>query len=214
MDLCFIRPIIAIYGPVIYTALYVLLLIRATVLRGQAGGGWALEIETFLGPVKWHRASRRGWLAGQSELIHCGGGGREGDGEGEDPWKGWALNITWNSQHEVQNTPGAKLVYLKLPIYLFFIWRLDLMIFIGENPLLDPLEGVGPENLDFLDLSGTCFAHGHFRAQKCLNFHGPPLPLALEIKNSAEPFSRGRCQPKRLLYGPCTDALYVGLLLC
>jgi hypothetical protein len=23
------------------------------------GGGWAQEIETFLGPVKWHRADRR-----------------------------------------------------------------------------------------------------------------------------------------------------------
>ncbi len=23
------------------------------------GGGWALEIESFLGPVKWHRAVRR-----------------------------------------------------------------------------------------------------------------------------------------------------------
>ncbi len=25
-------------------------------LRWQVGGGWALEIESFLGPVKWHRA--------------------------------------------------------------------------------------------------------------------------------------------------------------
>ncbi len=25
-------------------------------LLGQVGGGWALEIVTFLGPVKWHRA--------------------------------------------------------------------------------------------------------------------------------------------------------------
>jgi hypothetical protein len=29
-----------------------------TTLRGQVGGGWALEIKTFLGPVKWHRANR------------------------------------------------------------------------------------------------------------------------------------------------------------
>ncbi len=28
-------------------------------LRGQVGGGWALEIVTFLGLVKWHRADRR-----------------------------------------------------------------------------------------------------------------------------------------------------------
>jgi hypothetical protein len=30
----------------IYTALCI----------GQVGGGWALEIESFLGPVKWHQA--------------------------------------------------------------------------------------------------------------------------------------------------------------
>jgi hypothetical protein len=28
-------------------------------LRGQLGWGMALEIESFLGPVKWHRADRR-----------------------------------------------------------------------------------------------------------------------------------------------------------
>jgi hypothetical protein len=32
---------------------------RADTLRGQVGGGWALEMESFLGPVKWHRADRR-----------------------------------------------------------------------------------------------------------------------------------------------------------
>jgi hypothetical protein len=26
----------------------------------EVGGGWNLEIETFLGPVKWHQAVRRG----------------------------------------------------------------------------------------------------------------------------------------------------------
>jgi hypothetical protein len=35
-----------------------MLLMRANPLRGQVGGGWALEIETFLGPVIWHRAVR------------------------------------------------------------------------------------------------------------------------------------------------------------
>jgi len=37
-----------------------MLLMRANPLRGQVGGGWALEIETFLGPVKWHQAVRQG----------------------------------------------------------------------------------------------------------------------------------------------------------
>jgi hypothetical protein len=42
----------------IYTAPYVMVLMRADPILGQVGGGWALEIETF-GPVKWHRAVRR-----------------------------------------------------------------------------------------------------------------------------------------------------------
>jgi hypothetical protein len=32
---------------------------RAYPLPGQVGEGWALEIESFLGPVKWYRANRR-----------------------------------------------------------------------------------------------------------------------------------------------------------
>jgi hypothetical protein len=49
---------LAIYGPMIYTAPYVMVLMRADPLRGQVGGGWALEIETFLSPVKGHVAVR------------------------------------------------------------------------------------------------------------------------------------------------------------
>jgi hypothetical protein len=51
--------IIAIFGPIMYTAQYVMLLMRANTLRGQVGSGGAQEIKTFLGPVKWHRAVRR-----------------------------------------------------------------------------------------------------------------------------------------------------------
>ena len=50
---------IAIYAPMIYTAQCVMFLMRADTLRGQIGGGWTLEMESFLGPVKWHRADRR-----------------------------------------------------------------------------------------------------------------------------------------------------------
>jgi hypothetical protein len=32
---------------------------REDPLQGQLGGGWALEIESFLDHVKWHRADRR-----------------------------------------------------------------------------------------------------------------------------------------------------------
>jgi hypothetical protein len=31
-------------------------LTREDPLRGEVVRGWTLEIETFLGPVKWHRA--------------------------------------------------------------------------------------------------------------------------------------------------------------
>jgi hypothetical protein len=45
----------------IYTAPCVKLAFDAGSIHylGKWDGGWALEIETFLGPVKWHRADRR-----------------------------------------------------------------------------------------------------------------------------------------------------------
>jgi hypothetical protein len=49
----------------IYTSSYVIVLMRADLLQGQVGRGWALEIETFLGPVTWHRAVRRFQLGSQ-----------------------------------------------------------------------------------------------------------------------------------------------------
>ncbi len=42
-----------------YTATCVMFMMRADPLGGQVGGGWALEIKSFLGPVKWHWADRR-----------------------------------------------------------------------------------------------------------------------------------------------------------
>ncbi len=50
---------ITIYAPMIYTAPCVMFFMRADTLRGQVEGDWALEMESFLGPVKWHRADRR-----------------------------------------------------------------------------------------------------------------------------------------------------------
>jgi hypothetical protein len=41
-------------------------------LRGEVGGGWALEFESFLVPVKWHRADRRVIFGAQKTE---GGGG-------------------------------------------------------------------------------------------------------------------------------------------
>jgi hypothetical protein len=57
----------------IYTAPCVMFLMRADTLRGQVGGGWALEMESFLGPVKWPRADRRVPLAfgaQKTRIIH------------------------------------------------------------------------------------------------------------------------------------------------
>ncbi len=51
-----VSPVLPIHGPMINTANMPLM--RVNPLRGQVRG-WALEIETFLGPMKWHRAVRR-----------------------------------------------------------------------------------------------------------------------------------------------------------
>jgi hypothetical protein len=46
--------------------------------------------------------------------------------------------------YRIQNSSATKLMYIKLPLYLFFfIWR-GLNYFDGANLLLGPLEGVGP----------------------------------------------------------------------
>jgi hypothetical protein len=50
---------LTIYAPMIYTALYIMFWIRAYPLRGEVGGGWALEFSSILGSVKWHRADRQ-----------------------------------------------------------------------------------------------------------------------------------------------------------
>jgi hypothetical protein len=51
--------ILAIYGPMIYKALYVILLMRANPLRELVGRGWALEIKTFLSSVRQLQAVRQ-----------------------------------------------------------------------------------------------------------------------------------------------------------
>jgi hypothetical protein len=43
----------------IYTAPCIMCWMRSYTLRGEVGGGWALEFPSFLGPVKWERADRR-----------------------------------------------------------------------------------------------------------------------------------------------------------
>ncbi len=45
--------VLTIYAPMIYTAQRIMFWMRAYPLQGEVGGGWALEFESFLGPVKW-----------------------------------------------------------------------------------------------------------------------------------------------------------------
>ncbi len=47
---------------------------RVYLLRGQVEGGWALEIESFWGPVKWHQADRRVPFGVQKTRVGGGGG--------------------------------------------------------------------------------------------------------------------------------------------
>ncbi len=58
------------YAPMIYTALCIMFWMHAYPLRGQVVGGWAMEIENFLGPVKWHRADRRVPFRAQKTHIY------------------------------------------------------------------------------------------------------------------------------------------------
>ncbi len=44
--------VLTIYAPVIYTATCIMFWMGAYTLRGEVGGGWALEFPSFLGPVK------------------------------------------------------------------------------------------------------------------------------------------------------------------
>ncbi len=53
-----VYSILAIYAPMIYTTPCIMFLMRADTLRGRVGGGWALEIKSFLGPVKFRQADR------------------------------------------------------------------------------------------------------------------------------------------------------------
>jgi hypothetical protein len=50
---------LTIYAPMNYTAPCIMFWMCAYLLLGQVGAGWALEFESFLGPVKWHPADRR-----------------------------------------------------------------------------------------------------------------------------------------------------------
>ena len=45
------HPVLTIYAPVIYTRPCIMFWRRGYTLRGEVGGGWALEFPSFLGPA-------------------------------------------------------------------------------------------------------------------------------------------------------------------
>ncbi len=56
---CAFLPYNSYLCSMIYTAPCTMFWMRAYPLLGQVRGGWALDIESFLGPLKWHRADRQ-----------------------------------------------------------------------------------------------------------------------------------------------------------
>jgi len=44
---------------------------RAYPLRGEVGGGWALEFPIILSPVKWERADRQSRNGEWADWIYC-----------------------------------------------------------------------------------------------------------------------------------------------
>jgi hypothetical protein len=79
---------------------------------------------------------------------------------------------THNKQCRIQNTVTRGHKITNVPSFFFYM-ALGLHDFDAGNPLLGPLEGVGPEILTFLGPNGTPFA--------CFDFQGTPLPIALEM---------------------------------
>ena len=56
---------------------------------------------------------------------------------------------------------------------------LYVMCLMGANPLIEPLEGLCHESLNFFGPKQVSLGSSCFRAQKSLDFHGPTLPMAL-----------------------------------
>jgi hypothetical protein len=121
----------------------------------------------------------RGWLAGHSEfslsLSRRGGRGRT---FGRGPLK----QTTYGTKYRTQNTPAAKLMYIKLPVYLFFYMALGFNDFDGgQIHYSGHWKGWALKILTFLGPNRTRFARCQIRAQKSLDFQGPHLPTALEM---------------------------------
>jgi len=76
----------------------------------------------------------------------------------------------WEGEGALSKGWALKLMYIKLPIYLCFICRLDVIVLMQANPLLRALEGAGPEISTF---------GPKWHSLRSLPFQGTPLQLAL-----------------------------------
>ncbi len=86
---------------------------------------------------------------------------------------------THNNRQQHTTTVHNNTRVHKTPMYQLFLWRLYLMVLRNATSLLGALEGVGPENLYFFGPKWHSLHSCHFRAQKSLDFQGPPLPMPL-----------------------------------
>ncbi len=115
-------------------------------------------------------------------------------GKGREPLEGPENHIkliTYSTECRIQNTEYtcSKLVYIKLPMYLFFMCRFDLMILMGA--ITRPLEGLGPKNLYFFGSKKVLIFRAHpfqwpskwifpLKSSKSLCPRNSPPPTALK----------------------------------
>ncbi len=85
---------------------------------------------------------------------------------------------TYTQQHTTTHNRATTLVYIKLPMYLLFIWCLFLMVLRRATSLLGALEGVGPENLDFFGPKWHSLCSLPFQGPKKSRF---PMPLVMML---------------------------------
>jgi hypothetical protein len=88
--------------------------------------------------------------------VQYGGRGRASSANHPPP----PLSLSQHTQHSCKGTystylqttthnRATTLVYIKLPMYLLYIWRLYLIVLRRATSLFGAMERVGPENLDF-----------------------------------------------------------------
>jgi hypothetical protein len=118
--------------------------------------------------------------------------------------------------HTATHNNTTTLAYIKLPMYLLFLWHLYLMVLRCATSLLGTLEGVGPENLDFFGPKWHWLRR--FRAPKSLDFQGPgllmPRVMMLHPSNHYVWRHKNRYNNLLLFYGGVSRCYYTGPPTC